>query len=341
MRALLGLLSLAMLAGCEPHRTQTRCQPIVAVYPSWQQQTLPPDRIPWQQFTHLVLVFALPTPEGGLDTRALDELVQPLVAEAHRHNRRVVVSIGGAQGYGDAFQRIAASPERLRSFATAVRDYVARHQLDGVDIDWEYWTRQAREKRGGNDPVESRMLVDLLAALRRQLPQDVLLTTSVFAGHWVGEQYLPELQQHVDLVALMSFDFTGRWDSSPVGHHADWPTFKQSVQFLVDRGFRRDKIVAGVPFYGKRFTGGSNREVGDVPYRELVPRLADANAGRLGDTYYETPDLAARKAQYVVAEGLAGVMAFELSMDAAPDSPASLLGAVNRHLSPALCTPKG
>ncbi|WP_295535136.1 hypothetical protein, partial [uncultured Pseudacidovorax sp.] len=72
MRAFLGLLLLALLAGCQPHRTQTRCQPIVAVYPSWQQQALPPDRIPWQQFTHLALVFALPTPEGGLDTRALD-----------------------------------------------------------------------------------------------------------------------------------------------------------------------------------------------------------------------------------------------------------------------------
>ncbi|MFG6416272.1 glycosyl hydrolase family 18 protein [Roseateles sp. DC23W] len=332
MRVLHGVLFLTLLAACQPHRTQTRCQPIVAVYPSWKQQVLPPAEIPWQQFTHLALVFALPTPEGGLDTRALDDLVAPLVAEAHRHRRRVVVSIGGAQGYGDAFQRIAASPERSRSFATAVRDYVARHRLDGVDIDWEYWTRQARDRQGGNDPVESRMLVELLAALRSQLPKDVLLTTSVFAGPWMGEQYLPELQQHVDLVALMSFDFTGRWDASPVGHHADWSTFKQSVQFLVDRGFARDKILAGVPFYGKQFAGGANRAVSNIAWRDRQPGQAHA--------FFETPELAARKAQYVVDEGLAGLMAFELSMDAPPDSPASLLGAVNRHLSPALCRSK-
>ncbi|HEY0956276.1 MAG TPA: glycoside hydrolase family 18 protein [Roseateles sp.] len=332
MRALLGLLLLALLAGCQPHRTQTRCQPIIAVYPSWQQQVLPPDRVPWDRFTHLALVFALPTPEGGLDTRALDELIGPLVAEAHRRHRRVVVSIGGAQGYGDAFQRIAASPERLRSFATAVRDYVARHRLDGVDIDWEYWTRQAVQQQGGNDPVESRMLVDLLAELRRQLPPGVQLSTSVFAGHWVGEQYLPELQRHVDHVALMSFDFTGRWDASPVGHHADWSTFKQSVQFLVDRGFARDKILAGLPFYGKQFAGGANREVKDIAWRDRQPGQAH--------TFFETPELAERKVQHVLDEGLAGVFLFALGMDLPPDSPDSLLAAVNRRLSPALCTAK-
>jgi len=330
MRALFGLLLLAALAGCSQHRLQTQCMPIVAVYPSWKQQVLPPAQIPWQRITHVALVFALPTADGGLDTRALDGLVEPLVRAAHQNGRRVIVSIGGAQGYGDAFQRIAESPQKLARFTAAVRDYVVRHQLDGIDIDWEYWTQQAVRKQGGNDPVESRLLVTLLAELRRTLPQGVQLTTSVFAGHWMGEQYLAELQAHVDHVALMSFDFTGRWDASPVGHHADFGTFKQSVQFLVDRGFQRDKIIAGIPFYGKEFVGGSNREVRDLAWRDLLPRAPD-------NTFFETPELAARKARHVLDEGLAGVMFFELTMDTAADSPDSLLGAINRHLSPLKC----
>lgn len=330
MRALLSLLLLAALAGCSQHRVQTRCMPIVAVYPSWKQQVLPPAQIPWQRITHVALVFALPTADGGLDTRALDGLVEPLVREAHRNGRRVIVSIGGARGYGDAFQRIAESPDKLARFTAAVREYVTRHQLDGIDIDWEYWTQQAVRKQGGNDPVESRLLVKLLAELRRALPTSTQLTTSVFAGHWAGEQYLAELQAHVDHVALMSFDFTGRWDASPVGHHADFGTFKQSVQFLVDRGFQRDKIIAGIPFYGKEFVGASNREVRDLPYRDLLPRAPR-------NTFVETPDLAARKSQHILDEGLAGVMFFELTMDAAAESPDSLLGAFNRHLSPVKC----
>lgn len=329
MRALLGLVLLALLAGCTQHRTQTECMPIVAVYPSWKQQALPPAQIPWQRLTHVALVFALPTPDGGLDTLSIDDLVEPLVRDAHRQGRRVIVSIGGAQGYGDAFQRIAASPEKLARFTTAVRDYVARHELDGIDIDWEYWTRQAVHKQGGNDPVESRLLVTLLAELRRALPAGVQLSTSVFAGHWIGEQYLPELQNHVDHVALMAFDFTGRWDASPVAHHADYATFKQAVQFLVDRGFDRRKIIAGLPFYGKQFVGGSNREVQDIAWRDRRDGQAD--------TFYDTPELAARKAQHVLDEGLAGVFAFELTMDAPADSPDSLLGAINRHVSTAVC----
>ncbi len=303
--------------------------PIVAVCPSWKQQLLPPEQIPWHHITHVALVFALPTPEGELDTRALDGLLKPVAQAAHRQGKRVIVSIGGAQGYGDAFQRIAGSPEKLARFATAVRDYVSRHQLDGIDIDWEYWTRQAVHQQGGNDPVESRLLVTLLAELRKALPTDVQLSASVFAGHWVGEQYLADIQAHVDHVALMAFDFTGRWDSSPVGHHADFTTFKKSVQFLVDRGFMREKILAGLPFYGKQFVGGSNRVVKDIAYRD--------RQAAPGDTFFETPELAARKAQYVLDEGLAGMFVFELSMDTAADTPDSLLGAVNRYLSPARC----
>ncbi|RZJ09154.1 MAG: glycoside hydrolase family 18 protein [Rubrivivax sp.] len=338
MRVIFSLLLLAVLTACQQHRVQTKCMPLIAVYPSWKQQVLPPADIPWQRITHLALVFALPTPDGGLDTRSIDALVEPLVRDAHQHGKRVIVSIGGARGYGDAFQRITASPERLSRFTAAVRDYATRHHLDGIDIDWEYWTQQAVRQQGGNDPVESRQLVTLLAELRRALPKPMLLTTSVFAGHWIGEQYLSELQSHVDYIALMSFDFTGRWDTSPVHHHADFATFKQAVGFLVDRGFRRDKILAGVPFYGKTFVGGTNREVRDVAYRDLLPRVADPNAGTLADTFYETPELAARKAQYVLDENLAGLMFFELSMDVGPGSPHSLLAALNQHVSPARCT---
>ncbi len=86
MRALavVTLLGLALLAGCTQHRSQTECMPIVAVYPSWKQQLLPPEQIPWHHITHVVLVFALPTPEGELDTRALDGLLKPVVQAAHR-----------------------------------------------------------------------------------------------------------------------------------------------------------------------------------------------------------------------------------------------------------------
>lgn len=336
------LVLLFLLTSCEKrHLLQRQCMPIVAVYPSWKQQQMPVSEIPWERFTHLALIFALPQADGGLQTSEVDSLVAPLSEAAKAKGKKIFLSIGGATGYQDAFQQIAQSPEKLQKFTRAVSAYATKHQLDGIDIDWEYWTKQAVHKQGGNDPIESKLLVTLLAELRRQLPEKVALTTSVFAGYWSGEQYLSEIQQHVNYVALMSYDFTGSWPESPVKHHADFKTFKASINFLTDRGFTREKILVGIPFYGKEFVNGNNLQVADKSYRDLIPQLLakqqSINSGKLGHTYYETPELVTKKSHYIVDEGMAGVMFFELTQDAS-ESPDSLSLASNRVISPDFCT---
>ncbi len=341
MRRVKILLLLFVLSGCEKnHLVQQQCMPVVAVYPSWKQQQMPVAEIPWNRFTHLALIFALPQKDGNLLTHEIDSLIELLGEAARAKGKKLFLSIGGATGYQDAFQQIAQSPEKLHKFAQAVADYARKHQLDGVDIDWEYWTKQAVYKQGGNDPVESKLLVLLLAELRKQLPAKVALTTSVFAGYWSGEQYLSELQQHVDYVALMSYDFTGSWPESPVKHHADFATFKASIDFLTDRGFNREKILVGIPFYGKEFVDGKKQQVVDKSYRDLIPQLVakkqSVNSGKLDHVYYETPELVTQKSHYIVDEGMAGVMFFELTQDAY-DSPDSLSLASNRVISPDFC----
>lgn len=333
---------LFVLNACgQNHLRQQQCMPIVAVYPSWKQQQMPVAEIPWDRFTHLALIFALPQADGSLLTSEVDPLVGPLGEAARNKGKKLFLSIGGATGYQDAFQKIAQSPEKLQKFTRAVANYADKHQLDGIDIDWEYWTKQAVHKQGGNDPVESKLLVTLLAELRKQLPEKVALTTSVFAGYWSGEQYLSEIQQHVNYVALMSYDFTGSWSESPVKHHADFRTFKASIDFLTDRGFTREKILVGIPFYGKEFVDGKNAQVVDKNYRDLIPQLIakkqSINSGKLDHIYYETPELVTKKSHYILDQGMAGVMFFELTQDM-HDSPDSLSLASNQVISPDFCT---
>jgi chitinase len=335
------VLLLFTLIGCQKnHLVQQKCMPVIAVYPSWKQDQMPIATIPWDRFTHLALIFAIPKNDGSLLTSEIDNLVGPLSEAARANGKKLFISIGGVNGYGDAFQQIAQSPEKLQIFTRAVADYAINNQLDGVDIDWEYWTKQAVHKQGGNDPVESKLLVNLLAELRKQLPADVALTTSIFAGYWSGEQYLSELQEHVDYVVLMSYDFTGAWPQSPIKHHADYSTFKKSIAFLTDRGFKREKILAGIPFYGKEFVDGKKLTVVDKGYRDLVPELIAKkqaiNSGKLGHLYYETPELVTKKSHYIVDEGLAGVVFFELTQDI-PDSPDSLSLASNQVIAPDFC----
>jgi chitinase len=344
MRFLIFLVLLFVLAACEKKQlVQQQCMPIVAVYPSWKEQQMPIAEIPWDRFTHLALISALPQADGSLRTTEVDNLIVPLGEAARSKGKKLFLSIGGAVGYKDAFQQIAHSPEKLQKFTKEVADYAHKHQLDGIDIDWEYWTKQAELKQGGNDPIESKLLVTLLADLRKQLPAKIALTTSVFAGFWTGEQYLSEIQQHVDYVALMSYDFTGAWPESPIKHHADFDTFKASIDFLTNRGFKREKILVGIPFYGKEFVDGKNNQVIDRSYRDLVPQLIaqkqSINSGKLEHIYYETPELVTKKSHYLLDEGMAGVMFFELTQDT-PEFSNSLILASNQVISPDLCKTK-
>ena len=321
---------------------QTRCMPVVAAYPTWSANQLPVESIPWHKFTHIVLTFIYPNADGSLQTTDMDHIIDPLVKAAHEKNKKVFISIGGATGYGDAFQKIAADKNRLKLFTENVKSYVAKHQLDGVDIDWEYWTKQVVHKQGGNDPVESRLLVDLLASLRAGLPKDIKMTADIFAGYWYGEQYLPEIQEYVDYLALMAYDFTGAWESSPVTHHADYSMFKKSIDFFVDRGFKKEKLLVGFPAYGIEFIEGKNIQVNkEYPHKNIVEKIkqnkGDYNSGKIGNLYFETPELVKKKSRYILNQKLAGVFMFELTQDTL-DNDTSLLSSSNQVISPGFCT---
>jgi len=337
------VLLFALLICPQSYADQQKCMPIIATYSSWNHQQLPIENIPWNRFTHLALIFALPMPDGSLSTKDIDPLVDLLSKAAHEKGKKLFISIGGAAGYGNTFQQISQSPEKLKQFTQSVANYVQQHQLDGIDIDWEYWTKQVVYQQGGNDPIESKLLITLLAELRKQLPEKVALTTSVFAGYWSGEEYLSEIQNYVDYVVLMSYDFTGSWPASPIKHHADFDTFKKSITFLTDRGFVREKIVVGIPFYGKEFVNGKNKKVIDKSYREVVPlvhsKKQSIDSGKLDNLYYETPKLVTQKSHYILDNSLAGVLFFELTQDLI-DSPDSLSLASNRVISADFCESK-
>lgn len=68
-------------------------------------------------------------------------------------------------------------------------------------------------------------------------PDDITLSADIFAGPYYGPQYLPQMQEPLDFVNLMAFDFTGAWDGSDVSHHADFPMFRLAMKGVEGRGF--------------------------------------------------------------------------------------------------------
>lgn len=313
-------------------------KPVVAVYAGWKFPEVQPEHLPWSKFSHLAIASIYPLPDGSLHSEMVDQFIQPLVAAARAEGKIVLLSVGGAGEGSRAFHQIMADPAKAAFFVDNLMQYVRRYQLDGLDIDWEYWTYQHQLNQGGRDPVESQQLVDLLRMLRSKAGPQLLLTADIIAGDWLGPQYDPAMQQYLDYVNLMAFDFTGAWEQSQIGHHADYATFVKAIKHSLAKGFSAEKLLVGLPAYGIEFIDGAKLQTRQVAYRDIVAMAAGnpsvLQRGRLEHIYFENKYLFAKKAKYLARKKLAGYFVFDIASDH-PDPELSLLTAAERYLLPA------
>ncbi len=312
-------------------------KPVVAVYSSWKHSQQALAELPWQRFSHLAIASVYPLPDGRLHTTAVDPLITSVVQQAHQRGKKVLLSVGGVGEGSKGFLQIMKQPAALAAFLDNIEQYARRHQVDGIDIDWEYWTYQNEQQRGGQDPVESAQLTALLKALRAHLGHELLLTADIVAGDWLGAQYSKDIGLHVDYVNLMAFDFTGAWPGSVVGHHADYATFVKAIKHTLAKGFQREQLLVGLPAYGIEFINGTTAEIRHLPYQHIVA-LPGVNTtvlqtGRFNHLYFETRYLFAKKARYLARQNLAGYFVFDVLSDHPADEH-SLLEAARRYVEP-------
>lgn len=299
--------------------SENTCKPVVAVYPLWKHNSEVLRSLPWDRFTHLAVFGVHPNENADLVNPYSDKSIENISQLAHAKGKKVIASIGGAGEASKAFRKIATDKKLRSVFSQKIIAFVNENNLDGIDIDWEYWTLQNEKGQGGNDPSESKSFVTLMSELRKSLSQQYILSVDIMAGPWVGEQYLPELQHHVDYVNLMAFDFSGQWSASPISHHADFNTFKMAIDYSLAKGFAKEKLLLGLPTYGKEFVDGKNEKVISRSYSDIVQMLLEKeypiHKGKFKNLYFETQENVKKKSEYVATNGLAGVFLFELTSD--------------------------
>jgi chitinase len=141
-------------------------------------------------------------------------------------------------------------------------------------------------------------------------------------------------------------------DPRPLAVRQVW-SVEGTVRVFEEAGVPREKIVIGVPFYGRGFTGVPDVNDGlyqsftgtmNKDYRTIEaefltkfqrfrdpeaggPWLYDAESGTM--LSYDDPESLARKTDFVREHGLGGVMVWELSGD---DDESSLLTAISSRL---------
>lgn len=180
------------------------------------------------------------------------------------------------------------------------------------------------------------------------------LTVAVPAGQEkISILDVPGMNQYLDYWNIMAYDYAGSW-SSEAGHQAalfgpggsrQGLCGAAAVDAYARAGVDKNKLVFGLPLYGRSFastdgfgrsfqgTGPGSFEQGVWDLRDL-PRpdsqvTADAVMAGAGCyepqsrnwTSFDSPQVAAAKAQFIRGEGLAGAMYWELSGDYRSDDP--------------------
>lgn len=319
----------------ESFQPKTSLHHVVGFYPSWKHGTLPVGQIRWDKLTRIVYAFAAPRANGSLNTAELTQ-VDALVQAAHAQGVEVYLSVGGGGSGSDEFPAMAANVEARQAFVRGVRDYLGAHCIDGVDIDWERWTKDGS---GQPDAAEKANLVLLLQELRLALdPFGLKISIDVYASNWYGQHYDNAIHSLVDYVQVMGYDFTGPW--SDPGPHASYDDTIGSGSSVSSTGlaywtnFRqwpREKILLGVPFFGRDFDTNGGAGIG---YRDIVAQHAEApTQDQVANIYYNGVQTIRDKTQFVVDNNYPGIMIWELSHDTRDDA-TSLLHTIDLLANP-------
>ncbi len=348
-----------VLGGADVGKTAPAPEPyrIVAYVAGWST----PAVIHPEKLTHINFAFARITPAGRAalaDGELEASLLRLVVLKKTNPRLKVIVSIGGwmAEGFSDA----ALTDASRALFADSAVELLRQFSADGIDIDWEYPGQGvAGIKYRAEDRQNFTRLLEVLrdkldvasAAQGRTGGGRYMLTIASADREYFDHTEMDKLHRYLDWINVMSYDFFNSLTPT-TGHHAGLygaapalPTDRDadaSVKQHLAAGIPPEKIVLGVAFYGRGFTGVKPIDKGlKQPYERFegahdYSELADKFIGRQGFVRYwddrakapylwnsssrtfityDDPNSIRIKAQYVKAHHLGGMMFWELSED--------------------------
>lgn len=254
--------------------------------------------------TDLVYFGVQPTTDGELPAEAIDrptlETLQKLKRTA---NCRLHLCVGGGDRSA-GFPVLVERGQLRRAFVRQLRDICRRGGFDGVDYDWEY-------------PAGAAQLADyrrLIEESRKGLGDQRQITIAQSPWRDFGRG----VYEAVDRVHVMSYNH-----KHP---HARLVDARTDVERMLQFGCPREKLVLGVPFYGRNQHGRSRT------YAELASSAAFAAGLDLVDGFaFNSGATVQQKIRYARKEQLAGIMIWEVGQDAT-DPERSLLQAIGKEL---------
>ncbi len=281
------------------------------------------DNINFDQVTYVNLAF------GNLDTSGNlvvgnGEAILPIVQKIKSTNTKVLLSIAGGGDTGDHWEKYLSSTYRKECILRMV-NFVIANKLDGIDVD-----------------IEGSLITSLGAdynlfvqELKDQLHSKGLAITAALTPTYLDAVITNKTLNSFDFINIMAYDATGPWRPNDPGQHSPYSLAENALDFWTfQKGISKEKLVLGVPFYGRDFDPSDFKA---LTYEFIISLNYEyAYLDEVGLLYYNGIPTIVEKSKLALQKAN-GIMIWELGQDAFNDL--SLLAAIDQTVNSSGCEP--
>lgn len=241
----------------------------------------------------------------------------------------------------DEWSQLSANTSSRAIFAENLYNFLEKYDMNGIDMDWEFPRLEDKEN-----------FVLLLQDVKAKFGSTYSLSSAVTPGKYrINTSYdIPGIFETVDFVNLMTYNFHGSWETRTGLHSAMFRgsndnsanNVDESVRHILDTypGIDRNKIILGIPSYGRRWILDSIEENGigapasahpipTEPYRMICKNVLSGDYEYFWDDEQKTPYVISGKdwmsyddlrsvtvkARYIIDNDLGGAMFWSLEQD--------------------------
>ncbi|WP_236032968.1 glycoside hydrolase family 18 protein [Algoriphagus pacificus] len=271
----------------EPQATYLTPDPVIMAY-YVAERNYKPEEIPVEKLTHIIYSFTNVI-DGEMKFRneeVAGAKLEALVKQKERNpDLKVMIACGGWGA--DGFSDMALTEESRAKFIKSASEFIAKYQLDGMDMDWEYPGISGAGTMAR--PEDTKNFTALMKGLREMLDQFETPKILTFASAGWKRYYdfieLNEVMKYANYTNVMTYDqvsgvsiYTGHHTplgdvksgdiaGTPFQAHLDSlysngdnldpdpRSAEKIVDFLIQEGVDPKQIVIGSAFYGRVWKG--------------------------------------------------------------------------------------